>query len=36
MAVIWGIGVGLALAHVFAFNLAARLFAGGRMTPGYP
>jgi hypothetical protein len=25
---IWGTAVGVALAHVFAFNLAARLFAG--------
>ena len=33
-AVIWGTALGVALAHVFAFNLAARLFAGGRITPG--
>ena len=26
--------MGVALAHVFAFNLAARLFSGGRITPG--
>ena len=26
---IWGTAVGVALAHVFAFNPAARLFAGG-------
>jgi hypothetical protein len=29
IGVIWGTAVGIALAHVFAFNLAARLFAGG-------
>ncbi len=29
VAVIWGTTVGLALAHVFAFNLAARLLAAG-------
>ena len=34
VAVIWGTALGVALAHVFAFNLAARLFAGGRITPG--
>jgi hypothetical protein len=28
--VIWGTVIGLALAHVFAFNLAARLLTGGR------
>ena len=33
LGVIWGTTVGLALAQVFAFNLAARLFAGGRMSP---
>ena len=31
VAVIWGTALGVALAHVFAFNLAARLFAGGRI-----
>ena len=31
--VIWGTVVGLALAHVFAFNLAARLLIGGRLSP---
>ena len=31
---IWGTAVGVALAHVFAFNLAARLFAGGKVAPG--
>ena len=34
VAVIWGSALGVALAHVFAFNLAARLFAGGRIAPG--
>ena len=34
VAVIWGTAVGVALAHVFAFNLAARLFAGGRLARG--
>jgi len=33
VGVIWGTAVGIALAHVFAFNLAARLFAGGRLRP---
>jgi hypothetical protein len=33
IGVIWGTAVGIALAHVFAFNLAARLFAGGRLPP---
>ena len=33
VTVIWGTAVGLAVAHVFAFNLAARLFAGGRVSP---
>jgi hypothetical protein len=28
---IWGAAIGVALAHVFAFNLAARLFAGGQV-----
>jgi hypothetical protein len=32
VAVIWGTAIGVALAHVFAFNLAARLFAGGSIT----
>ena len=32
VSVIWGSAIGLAIAHVFAFNLAARLFAGGRMS----
>ena len=31
--VIWGTAVGLALAHVFAFNLAAKLLIGGRLSP---
>jgi hypothetical protein len=31
--VIWGTAVGLALAHVFAFNLAAKLLVGGRLSP---
>ena len=31
--VIWGTVIGLALAHVFAFNLAARLLIGGRLSP---
>jgi hypothetical protein len=31
IGVIWGTAIGVALAHVFAFNLAARLFAGGRV-----
>ena len=34
IAVIWGSALGVAIAHVFAFNLAARLFAGGRVAPG--
>ena len=34
VAVIWGTAIGVALAHVFAFNLAARLFAGGRLDRG--
>lgn len=34
VAIIWGTAIGVALAHVFAFNLAARLFAGGPITPG--
>ena len=34
VAVIWGTSLGVALAHVFAFNLAARLFAGGRLDRG--
>ena len=34
VAVIWGTALGVALAHVFAFNLAARLFAGGRLARG--
>lgn len=33
VGVIWGTAVGLALAHVFAFHLSARLFAGGRVSP---
>jgi hypothetical protein len=33
VGVIWGSAVGVALAHVFAFNLAARLFGAGRLTP---
>jgi len=28
LGAIWGTAIGVALAHVFAFNLAARLFAG--------
>jgi hypothetical protein len=32
IGVIWGTALGVALAHVFAFNLAARLFAGGRVS----
>ena len=31
--VIWGTVIGLALAHVFAFNLAARLLIGRRLSP---
>ena len=31
--VIWGTAIGLALAHVFAFNLAARLLIGGHLSP---
>ena len=31
---IWGTALGVALAHVFAFDLAARLFAGGRLDGG--
>jgi hypothetical protein len=30
--VIWGTAVGLALAHVFAFNLATKLLIGGRLS----
>ena len=33
LEVIWGTAVGLALAHVFAFNLAAKLLTGGRLSP---
>lgn len=33
LEVIWGTVIGLALAHVFAFNLAARLLIGGRLSP---
>lgn len=33
LEVIWGTAIGLALAHVFAFNLAARLLVGGRLSP---
>jgi hypothetical protein len=33
LGVIWGTTVGLALAHVFAFNMTARLFAGGHVSP---
>jgi hypothetical protein len=33
LEVIWGTAVGLALAHVFAFNLAAKLLIGGRLSP---
>jgi hypothetical protein len=29
--VIWGTTVGLTVAHIFAFDVAARLFAGGRL-----
>lgn len=32
--VIWGTCLGLAVTHVFAFNLAARLFAGGALPAG--
>lgn len=32
IAVIWGTALGVAIAHVFAFNLSARLFAGGRVS----
>jgi hypothetical protein len=32
IAAIWGTAIGVALAHVFAFNLSARLFAGGRVS----
>ena len=34
IAVIWGSALGVAISHVFAFNLPARLFAGGRVAPG--
>jgi hypothetical protein len=30
IALIWGTTIGLTLAHLFAFDLAARLFSGGR------
>ncbi len=33
LEVVWGTAVGLALAHVFAFNLAAKLLVGGRLSP---
>ena len=33
LEVIWGTAVGLALAHVFAFNLAAKLLIGGHLSP---
>ena len=32
LAVIWGVSVGLGLAHVFAFNVAAVIAAGGEFT----
>jgi hypothetical protein len=32
VSVIWGTAVGLALAHVFAFNLAARLLIGAHLS----
>lgn len=31
LGAVWGTTMGLALAHVFAFDLAARLFGGGRL-----
>jgi hypothetical protein len=34
IAAIWGAAIGVALSHVFAFNLSARLFAGGRVSRG--
>ena len=33
ISVIWGTTLGLALAHVFAFHLAARLLVGGTTVP---
>jgi hypothetical protein len=33
LGVIWGTTMGLALAHVFAFDLAARMFSRGRVSP---
>ena len=32
LAVIWGVSIGLGLAHVFAFNVAAVIAAGGEFT----
>jgi len=32
LAMIWGTTLGLTAAHIFAFNLAARLFEGGRFS----
>lgn len=33
LEVIWGTVIGLAVAHVFAFDLAAKLLIGGRLSP---
>jgi len=33
LALVWGTTLGLALAHRFAFEVSARLVAGGRMEP---
>jgi hypothetical protein len=32
LAVIWGTTLGLTVAHIFAFNLSARIFEGGRLS----
>ena len=33
LALVWGSVIGLTLAHIFAFDVAARLFASGRLGP---
>lgn len=33
LALVWGVTIGLALAHIFAFRVSARLVAAGRVDP---
>ena len=33
LALVWGVTIGLALAHIFAFRVSARLVAAGRVGP---